>query len=590
MSAHSDTNDGGSTPFNVPPLMGTVVSFRGDATAAIVAAADGFERLTGHDTAWLAADAGRFWQLFDPHDRERLRAFVRSPRTEPENFVAKAVHRDGHPLKIEMLLLPAVTSLDTGGATHGLMVDACRGTGTERAMGRMLGDLAGKLRAPIGALTVASTTLARSDVELSEEQRRTALHILDRSGRRLAALLIGMADLTRLRQAPVVTAPVDLIELVEDVLRRDGMMSGSVGIDVTGSHPIFATVERWSLARAVAELVRNAGQHGGAGVAVRVGSAAGEATVEVVDTGPGVPPEAEHRLFEPFVTGPPDPKGAAGPGLGLAIAAAAVQRSGATLDHRRGHPSGATFTIRLSTSSERQGPVSSPPPIRVIVLAAQRLMGDTLAVGLQQWPRIGRALAVTDMDAVESLMAQLHAEVVVVDLDRFQSDALEEAHRLSASFPSARLLVIGTALTLDDLAGAVELGAHGIVPKELGLAVLADAVVRVLHTTVFVDAATLLALSREEETRTQSDVLTDRELEVLQLLAHGYDAAKIARELRLQVSTCRGYIKSILAKLHAHSQLEAVVAGSRLGLVRIPGPEAARRSTRRPGSGPAAGS
>jgi DNA-binding NarL/FixJ family response regulator len=65
-------------------------------------------------------------------------------------------------------------------------------------------------------------------------------------------------------------------------------------------------------------------------------------------------------------------------------------------------------------------------------------------------------------------------------------------------------------------------------------------------------------------------VLTPREQEVLELLGRGKDPRTIARELSISLHTCRGYVKSTLAKLDCHSQLEAVVTAGRLGLLRGP--------------------
>jgi DNA-binding NarL/FixJ family response regulator len=61
--------------------------------------------------------------------------------------------------------------------------------------------------------------------------------------------------------------------------------------------------------------------------------------------------------------------------------------------------------------------------------------------------------------------------------------------------------------------------------------------------------------------------LTPREREVLVLLADGAGVREIADQLRVQVSTVRGYIKAILGKLGVHSQLQAVVLAARRGLL-----------------------
>jgi DNA-binding NarL/FixJ family response regulator len=62
---------------------------------------------------------------------------------------------------------------------------------------------------------------------------------------------------------------------------------------------------------------------------------------------------------------------------------------------------------------------------------------------------------------------------------------------------------------------------------------------------------------------------TARELDVLELMGEGLDPHAIAKRLSISLNTCRGYEKSIMAKLGAHTQLEAVVRASRRGLLAI---------------------
>jgi DNA-binding CsgD family transcriptional regulator len=70
--------------------------------------------------------------------------------------------------------------------------------------------------------------------------------------------------------------------------------------------------------------------------------------------------------------------------------------------------------------------------------------------------------------------------------------------------------------------------------------------------------------------RPAADVrLTGRELEVLGGLARGRDAGRIAAELGISLHTTRDHIRALLAKLGVHSQLEAVVAAERLGLITV---------------------
>ncbi len=67
--------------------------------------------------------------------------------------------------------------------------------------------------------------------------------------------------------------------------------------------------------------------------------------------------------------------------------------------------------------------------------------------------------------------------------------------------------------------------------------------------------------------------LTERQLEVLQLLAEGKSTQQIADELVLSKTTVRNHIAHVLANLGAHTRVQAVIAASKAGLVRLPPPE-----------------
>jgi DNA-binding CsgD family transcriptional regulator len=81
------------------------------------------------------------------------------------------------------------------------------------------------------------------------------------------------------------------------------------------------------------------------------------------------------------------------------------------------------------------------------------------------------------------------------------------------------------------------------------------------------DPALLAHLSAFRQQQAAGPQLTHREMDVLRLMATGSDVRTNARRLGISTQTCRGYTKSVLAKLGAHSQLEAVVTAARQGLL-----------------------
>ncbi|MFN8630967.1 MAG: LuxR C-terminal-related transcriptional regulator [Chloroflexota bacterium] len=113
-------------------------------------------------------------------------------------------------------------------------------------------------------------------------------------------------------------------------------------------------------------------------------------------------------------------------------------------------------------------------------------------------------------------------------------------------------------------------------PKESPVTAILGAIRAAVAGQMLVDGSTLAAIlgrlaaaSRRPAEESDGGVpeLTRREADVLALMGAGHDPHAIAGLLGISIHTCRGYQKSLMAKLGAHSQLEAVVIGTRLGLV-----------------------
>jgi two-component system sensor histidine kinase MtrB len=111
-----------------------------------------------------------------------------------------------------------------------------------------------------------------------------------------------------------------------------------------GAAPVVSDPRRAE--RVVANLVENALAHGGGDVTVRVAADGDTATVDVIDCGPGIPPEELPRLFERFAKGDPARSGP-GTGLGLAIARENARLLGGDVEAASEPGAGSRFTLRL---------------------------------------------------------------------------------------------------------------------------------------------------------------------------------------------------------------------------------------------------
>jgi DNA-binding NarL/FixJ family response regulator len=162
----------------------------------------------------------------------------------------------------------------------------------------------------------------------------------------------------------------------------------------------------------------------------------------------------------------------------------------------------------------------------------------------------------------------LRPDVVVMDVQIGADDGVDATAELTQMFPELRVVVLTAHADslLMHRAGAA--GACSLLPKDGSLPEFLAAV-RSARPGGLAVHPTLLRLLMSSSPAGLVDVplLTGREQDVLRLLATGMDTPAIADHLGISVHTCRGYAKGLLMKLDAHSQLEAVAIGARLGLV-----------------------
>ena len=209
-------------------------------------------------------------------------------------------------------------------------------------------------------------------------------------------------------------------------------------------------------------------------------------------------------------------------------------------------------------------------PIRVLVVDDHCTFAELVVVALAHEDDLDCVGAAHDADRARRMAQELAPDVVLMDVNLGDQDGLDLTAELVAAHPGLRVVVLTAHADGDTMRRAAAAGACALLPKDGSLPDLLNGL-RSARPGGFVVHPTLLrTLVTEERTSAAAGpapVLTPRELLVLQLLAEGRDTRSIARELKISVNTCRGYVKNVLMKLDAHSQLEAVVIAGRHGLV-----------------------
>jgi DNA-binding NarL/FixJ family response regulator len=127
------------------------------------------------------------------------------------------------------------------------------------------------------------------------------------------------------------------------------------------------------------------------------------------------------------------------------------------------------------------------------------------------------------------------------------------------------LSAVRTAATL---MAAVEAGARGYLLKSRAAEEVVDAVRRAASGEMLIPATVIAELlSRKGEQTVLLGSLTDRERDILRLMAEGMDNRGVASRLGIRYGTVRSHVRSLIAKLGAHSRMEAVVRAEDLGLI-----------------------
>jgi DNA-binding NarL/FixJ family response regulator len=178
--------------------------------------------------------------------------------------------------------------------------------------------------------------------------------------------------------------------------------------------------------------------------------------------------------------------------------------------------------------------------------------------------------ATTGADAV-AMFDELRPDVVLMDVQLPDIDGFTATAQILAASPHTRVIMLTAHVTADAVANAAASGVCGFLAKDGHFADLLNTLRTSRPGSLAVDPELVTRLVDQPRTarRALARPLSQRELTVLVRMADGRDVTSIAHELHISSHTCRGHVKSVLSKLGAHSQLEAVIVAVRIGLIQI---------------------
>jgi DNA-binding NarL/FixJ family response regulator len=219
----------------------------------------------------------------------------------------------------------------------------------------------------------------------------------------------------------------------------------------------------------------------------------------------------------------------------------------------------------------------SGEPIRVAVVDDQELFRRGLTMLLSVEDDIEVVGEASDGIAGTELAASAVPDVILMDVRMPKRSGIEACVAIKEAAPTARIIMLTVSDEEADLYDAVKNGASGYLLKDSSIDEVAQAIRVVADGQSLISPSMAIKLldefkqmSRSDRQQVPTPRLTDRELEVLKLVAHGLNNREIAKRLFISENTVKNHVRNILEKLQLHSRMEAVMYAVRKNLLDLP--------------------
>ena len=205
-------------------------------------------------------------------------------------------------------------------------------------------------------------------------------------------------------------------------------------------------------------------------------------------------------------------------------------------------------------------------PVRVMVVDDQALVREGLMTLLDAVPDINPVAAAGDGQEAVALCARHRPDVVLMDLRMPKLDGVEATRRIRAAQPETEIVVLTTHADEESILDALRAGARGYLTKDAGIAEISRAVHAAADHQTLLDpvvhsqllAAATAGPRPAPQPASLPDDLTQREAEVLSLIARGLSNREIAATLVVSEATVKTHINHVFAKIGARDRAQAV--------------------------------
>jgi DNA-binding NarL/FixJ family response regulator len=213
-------------------------------------------------------------------------------------------------------------------------------------------------------------------------------------------------------------------------------------------------------------------------------------------------------------------------------------------------------------------------PIRVIIVDDQELFRQGLTMLMAAEPGLEVVGQAGDGATGTELASRVAPDVVLLDVRMPKVSGIEACLAIKEAVPASKIIMLTVSDEESDLYEAVKSGASGYLLKDSSIDEVAQAI------RVVADGQSLISpsmaidefkqMSQPDRGPVSTFRLTERELEVLRLVAQGLNNKDIAKRLFISENTVKNHVRNLLEKLQLHSRMEAVLYAVREKIVELP--------------------
>ncbi|MBC8506839.1 MAG: response regulator transcription factor [Anaerolineales bacterium] len=215
-------------------------------------------------------------------------------------------------------------------------------------------------------------------------------------------------------------------------------------------------------------------------------------------------------------------------------------------------------------------------PIRLLLVDDQRLMRDGLRTILELEGDLKVVGEAEDGQSGLNAFAEFNPDVVLMDIRMPGMDGVEATRRMIERCPEARVIILTTFDDDEYIFEGLRAGALGYLLKDVSGSELAEAIRKVAAGGALIEPSVarkvIAEFARLEPAKRSVNVglpesLSEREIEILKLLAQGLSNKEIAKQLFLAEGTVKNYVSNVLSKLGVTDRTQAALRARELGLL-----------------------